>query len=167
MTTESKYKWALTGLIVMVLLNAVTLITLWTNRPDLPDMQMHREGERGRNAVHQFMQKELGLTTAQMDSIDSYRKSHFRKMEMMREELEQARRAYFDFVLGPEADNSQKRDSLLSDMTRQYVEMEEAFYTHMADMKNVLDSEQRQKFKRLMRDTMMRDHKGKMGGRNR
>ena len=159
MTIEKKYKWALAGLIIMVLLNAATLITLWTQAPALVDHGEFREGERGRNAIHQYMKKELGLSDAQSDSLTKFRKAHFREMQGLQRNLQQQRRAYFDFVLSEQAGNAQLRDSLLTQLTGQYQEMEETFFSHMKEMKSVLNEEQQRKFGRLMRDSMMRNRR--------
>lgn len=159
METEKKYKWALTGFIVMAALNAVILLTLWMNYPDGSSPGMNRDWGRERNSPHKFMQKELGLSDVQVDSMARLRKAHFREMRNLRQELENHRRAYFDFIMSAEAENSQQRDSLLSELTKQYIKIELSLFTHMSEMKGVLSNEQQQAFKRLMKESLLRDRR--------
>jgi|GEM_PF-1115768 Spy/CpxP family protein refolding chaperone len=159
MDTQKKYRWALTGLLIMIALNVATLFTLWMNKPDGPNWRQHRMDEHGRTAVHQFMKNELGLSESQVDSMAALRRQHFREMDALRKELESSRRAYFDFMMGKDADQAPKRDSLMSRLANQYIEVEGALYNHMSEMKTVLNSDQQQKFKVLMKDTFLRNNR--------
>ena len=160
MTIEKKYKWALTGFVVMLVLNLATLTTIWIGGTDTPDWDRQADGERGRTAVHKFMQKELGLSESQVESIAEMRKSHFREVRELRSKLEAQRHAYFEFIMGPDSGNLQKRDSILTELKERFAEIDNAFYVHMTEMKTVLNAEQQQKFKQLMKESMLHDHRG-------
>jgi Spy/CpxP family protein refolding chaperone len=164
MEIQKKYRWAVTGLIIMIVLNLATLITLWMNHPGNADWRQHRMDDRGRTAIHQFMKKELGLSEPQVKSMATLRQAHFKEMDSLRKQLEQSRRAYFDFIMGSEADNTAKRDSLMNQLSNQYIEVEGALYTHMSEMKEILTPDQQQKFKTLMKDTFLKDRR-RDGGR--
>ena len=159
MTTEKKYRWALTGFIVMLLLNLATLATIWIERPVRSDWNRQTNDNQRRSGVHKFMQKELGLSQDQTETMATLRKSHFGEMRQLRDELDAQRRAYFEFIMGTDSDNQQKRDSILTELKEQYIETENAFYLHMKEMKSVLTADQQQKFKQLMRETMARDRR--------
>jgi Spy/CpxP family protein refolding chaperone len=168
METHKKYKWALTGLIIMIILNAATLLTIWLNQPDGRDWRHHKDGDRDRTGIHQFMKKELGLSDTQVESMATMRRTHFQEMKNLRDDLESYRRAYFDFIMSSDTENEQKRDSLLSQLTTQYIEVEDALYIHMSEMKTVLNQEQQQKFKQLMKDTFLHnDRRGKSNPQSR
>lgn len=153
METQKKYKWALAGFILMILLNVAILVTLWTLRPDARDWRANRDPERGQNAVHQLMKHELGLTQMQEDSITAMRQRHFREAQQLKNQLENKRRLYFDMIMSQDENKIQKRDSLLTELTQQYLNVEESFYRHMAEMKSVLNKEQQLKFRELMKES--------------
>lgn len=170
METQKKYRWAVIGLIIMIALNLAIISTIWMNRPGARDWRQHRMDDRGRGAIHQFMKKELGLSESQMNSITTLRQMHFQEMDSLRSELEQSRRAYFDFIMSGDTDNSATRDSLMSQLANQYVKVEGALYSHMSEMKEVLSADQQREFKALMKDTFLRDRRigggrGSGGGR--
>ncbi|MBO6587306.1 MAG: periplasmic heavy metal sensor [Gracilimonas sp.] len=160
MKIETKFKWALTGFLVMVLLNAALLTTIWIKKSGNRDGRSYRDNDRNPNVIHRYMQRELQLTDTQADSLSALRKSHFQEMRVLRKELNVDRRAYFDFIMSDEANNDQKRDSILTELTNQYSLIENMFYTHMTDMKEILNSEQQERFEQLMRETFIHDRKG-------
>lgn len=157
METAKKYKWALTGFIIMIILNIAVLLTVWMNIPDGRDWRDTHDPGHERPAPHKFMQKELGLTNTQVDSMATLRKTHFQEMRRLRRHLERDRKAYFDFLMSPDADNKQKKDSLVTQLTQRYLDLEQSLYRHMSEMKSILNSEQQQKFKRLMKDSFLGD----------
>ncbi|WP_421775433.1 Spy/CpxP family protein refolding chaperone [Gracilimonas sp.] len=170
MKIETKFKWALTGFLVMVLLNAALLTTIWVKKSGNRDGRSFRDNDRNPNVIHRYMQRELQLTDVQTDSLSALRKSHFQEMRELRKELNEDRRSYFNFIMGDEADNDQKRDSILTELTNRYNLIENMFYTHMTDMKEILNSEQQERFEQLMRETFLHDRKDgsmKMPNRNR
>jgi Spy/CpxP family protein refolding chaperone len=170
MNVETKFKWALTGFLVMVLLNVSLLATIWINRAGAHEGKNIRDNDRNPSIVNRYMQRELQLTAAQADSLSALRTSHFEDMRALRSELDERRRAYFDFIMSEEADNTQKRDSILTELTEQYSLIENMFYTHMAEIKGLLNSDQQEGFERLMRETFLRNRRGgnmKMPRRNR
>lgn len=162
MKIETKLKWVLTGFLVMVLLNAALLTTIWIKKSGNRDGRSFRDNDRNPNVIHRYMQRELQLTDAQTDSMSALRKSHFEEMRKLRKELNEDRRAYFNFIMGDEANNEQKRDSLLTELTNRYNLIENMFYTHMTDMKEILNNDQQEQFEQLMRETFV-DRDGKNG----
>lgn len=167
MDYQKKYRWAVTGLLVMILLNVVTLLTIWLNKPDYSEWIHNRDEDRGHNGVHQFMQKELGLSSAQMDSIAALRRTHFRELRTMKRNLEQMRRNYFDMLMNPETEFDISRDSLVQNMAGQYIAIEKSMHRHMSEMKSVLNEDQQQKFERLMKNTLMKQGDRERERRNR
>lgn len=158
MNIEKKYRWALTGLIIMILLNAATLITIWLNHPDGKDWRKHRNYERERGSIQEYMKKELGLTDQQAETIVELRRDHYREIRSFRDSLEQNRRAYFKFVMSEDAEDQAKRDSVLTLLTNQYENIEGLLYSHMTEVKELLDEEQQNKFEKLMLNTFFKDH---------
>lgn len=147
------------GFILMLILNLATLTTIWVGGPDTQNWDRRSDNERGRTAVHKFMQRELGLSENQVQSMAEMRRSHFIEMQEIRSKLEAQRRAYFEFIMGSDSGNKQKRDSILTELKEQFAETEDAFYVHMTEMKSVLSAEQQEKFKQLMKESMLHDHR--------
>lgn len=160
MKIETKFKWALTGFLVMVLLNAALLTTIWIKKSGNRDGRSFRDSDRNPNVIHRYMQRELQLSDDQTDSLSALRKSHFEEMRELRKGLNEDRRAYFNFIMSDEAANDQKRDSILTELSDQYNLIENMFYTHMTDMKEILNNDQQERFEQLMRETFMHDRKG-------
>lgn len=163
MNYEKKYKWALAGLIVMILLNAVTLTMFWMHTSENNDWREDRGREWDRGGIHQFMKKELGLNDSQADSLRMIRREHFREIRTFQNQLNTQRREYFDYRTSANQENSEKRDSMLTQLTRKYANLEDLFYDHMSEINTILDDEQQQKFEQLMKDTFLKGNRE--GGR--
>lgn len=158
MTVEQKYKWALTGLVVMVLLNAIILATLWMNRPVLSDSDRFLGNNKVSPPIHQQMQNQLGLTGGQRERFTEIRREHIREMRALRRVLDDQRKEYLDLILDDNTESQESRDSLLTELTHQFSEIERSMYHHMTEMKNILDEEQQAKFQQMMQRGFTREH---------
>lgn len=156
MEITKKYKWALGGLSIMILLNALILITLWVNRPGNHDRRGERGPEERREALHRYMTRELDLTEDQRESMRQMRRAHFEEARELRRELDSTRKAYFEAMMSPDTDEGMQRDSLTAALTEQYIALEQSMFSHMAEMRSLLDSTQQDKFSRLMKEMMQR-----------
>lgn len=155
MEVSKKYKWALTGLIVMILLNAATLFTIWINKPEIRNWR-NTDGP-DKNPAHHYMKERLDLTDAQADSIEQLRREHFMEVRAKRESLDTYRQAFIDIIISDENINDAKRDSLLNLITGQYHQIERAMYQHMTEMKDVLNKDQQLRFKQLLKSTLSKN----------
>lgn len=165
MNIEKKYRWALTGLIIMILLNAATLVTIWINQPDGKDWEKHRNQEHERGSIQEYMKEELGITDQQAETIIELRRDHYREIRTFRDSLEQHRRAYFKFIMSEDAEDQTKRDSVLNLLTDQYENIEGLLYSHMTEINELLDEEQQSRFEEMMLNTFFKERdEGK--GRN-
>lgn len=161
MDNQQKYKWAVAGLVVMVLLNAVTLGMLWFNTPD--EYVRDRENRVHRDGIQRFMEKELKLSEAQADTIRTLRRKHFREAGALMRELSQTRSAYFDLMMETGNADRNKQDSLADSIASQYKEVEHLLYRHISEINDVLDKEQQPRFEQLMKDTFIRGHNRRAG----
>lgn len=159
MEVQKKYRWALTGLIIMILINAATLISIWLYHPDGKDWRSHRNSGHDRGSIQEYMKDQLGLTDEQAEEITGLRRGHYREIRSFRDSLDQNRRAYFEFVMSPEADDQAKRDSLLSLLTEQYENIEGLLYNHMTEVKDILNDDQLDKFEEMMLNNFFKDRK--------
>lgn len=150
MDTSKKYKWALSGLIIMAVLNAVILVSVWMDHNDGRDWHKHRNNDRDNNSSQQFMKNELGLSDEQSETITALRREHFEEIRSIKRELDSTRRSYLNYIFMNEDHDPEMRDSLVSTLTKGYTEIEESLYEHMQDIREVLNEEQSQKFKGFM-----------------
>jgi Spy/CpxP family protein refolding chaperone len=155
MNIEQKFKWTMAGLIIMVLLNALLLATMWFQKPGFVDRRIDRPDDR--SPVHQRLEQRLGLSSEQSQKISSLRRAHFMEMRIHRRSLDQKRQQYLTFIMSDEADDPQKRDSLLSELTQQFSLVEQAMYQHMTDMKQILNDDQQEAFREMMKNAISRN----------
>lgn len=167
MDTSKKYKWALTGLAIMVVLNAVILISFWMDQNDGVSWQKDRINTRDRNSAQQFMKNELGLTDAQFEEIESLRRQHFSEVRAIKKELDDTRRTYMNYVLMNEENDPEMRDSLVNILANGYSEIEESLYVHMQDIREILNEEQADRFRAFMQEHGQHNNeRRRRGGRN-
>lgn len=161
MDYERKYKWAIAGLIVMVLLNAITLGSLWLNEPDGESRADRNRPER--DHMQQFMKKELNLTDAQTDSIRVLRRQQLQEAGDHMQQLSQTRGRYFDAVMdnGTTAITPKQKEALTDSLSHQYLLLEQMLYRHITEVGRILTDEQRPKYEQLMKDTFIHRHRGK------
>lgn len=152
MELSKKYTWALSGLVIMVVLNAIILGFIWMDQNDGRDWHKNRENDRNKNSAQQFMKSELGLTDEQSEKIDALRREHFGEIRSIKKELDNTRRSYLNYVLMNEEHDPEVRDSLVNSLTESYAEIEESLYVHMQDIREILDNEQAERFKEFMQE---------------
>lgn len=167
METTKKYKWALAGFILMLVLNILTLTALWMTRPASQPWRGDGEDGRNRQAMHQQMKEVIGLSEDQTKAMGRMRRDHFDEMRTLRRNLEETRRRYLRSSLTDTSPSSIRRDSLMDQLTRQYTLIDQAMAQHIQDMQSVLHEEQRELFQELILDSFMRrpmdNHRGMKG----
>lgn len=167
MDLQKKYKWALIGLTVMVLLNAATLFTIWMNNPSYGPKMHDRQQDHDRSEMHQSMKEQLGLTDEQSQQIMEIRRSHYREMRTLRTQMDDYRKTYLDIAINESAENSAQKDSLMNLLTEQYMKIEKSMFTHFSEMREVLDQQQLETFKELMRNSFLHQGGQRSGRQNR
>lgn len=158
MDLQKKYRWALIGLAVMVLLNAATLFTIWMNNPFYGPKMHDRQQNQNRSEMHQSMKNQLDLTNEQSQEIVDIRRNHYREMRTLRAEMDNYRKAYLDIAIGNNTESTAQKDSLMNLLTEQYMKIEQSMFSHFSEMREVLDEQQRETFKELMRNNFL--HQG-------
>ncbi|MEX2602915.1 MAG: periplasmic heavy metal sensor, partial [Gracilimonas sp.] len=150
MTYEQKYRWAIAGLIIMILLNAISLISIWNQTPQNTEIWEPGSEIRERDPAHQFMKNKLNLDEAKADSITDLRRQHFREVRVLRRELEDLRRSYFNALTDDPDGNSATLDSMVQEMGRKSADIELSMHRHMVELNSMLNQEQRREFGRMM-----------------
>lgn len=166
METVKKYKWALTGLIVMIILNALILGTIWLDHNDERGWHRHSDNDRARTSSQQFMKKELGLNAEQSEQIDALRREHYNEVRSIKKDLDETRRFYLNYILTNEDHDPEMKDSLVNALTQGYADIEESLYTHMQDIREILSDEQAERFKEFMQSHSRGNERMKRNNRN-
>lgn len=154
MEYAKKYKWALSGFIIMVILNIALLATAWVVRYD-----RHHTGSKGSVPfrMQRFMERELNFSEAQKQAFDELRKEHFRESRAIFNDIKKYRRALFDELQGGEANQAQARvDSLTTLIGNAQARLDAAIYEHFMEVRNMCNEEQKQKFDRIIQKVIQR-----------
>lgn len=158
MEYAQKYRWALAGMLVLLVLNIATLVTIWMIRPPLPGSGPEDDPPR---RVQRFLRRELDLSADQQRTYQQLRSRHMAQTRSMVSELEESREAYFDLLHQPETPrNEAKRDSLALRIGNIHAKLEESAYNHFKEMRNMLDEEQKQKFDSVIEQSLRRRGSG-------
>jgi Spy/CpxP family protein refolding chaperone len=155
MDYEKKYKWTLAGLLIMVIINAVTLITIWNTQSKDTDWRENENVTKkefgDRNAANKYFKERLNLTDSQSDSIIALRRKHFGQMHQMREELETTRKNYFDSLIENKVSQAEL-DSMVQEMAKKSGAIERLMSKHMLELNKKLNQQQQREFAQMMQE---------------
>lgn len=160
MELAKKYRWAKIGFIIMVLLNVITLVTIWVIRPPF----RFRHPMEGRQRVQNFLERELDLTARQRQTFSELRRQHFQKNQEILNDIHQLRSRYFDLLEKPDSTASQAEiDSIASRIGQLQAQMEENMFDHLQKMRKLLSYEQQKKFARVIEQALHRRNRNGPG----
>lgn len=153
MEYSRKYRWAITGFVILLLLNIGTLTTIWLIRP--PNHPPGR-GEP-RFAVGRYLDRELDLTGPQKEKLEELRTRHFEKTRRIMSQIRSERGAYFrQLNRSGKPVGGVARDSLARSIGENQLRLEEAVYAHFREIEKMLNEEQRTRFDRIIEQVMQR-----------
>lgn len=166
MDYSKKYRWALTGFIILLILNIGTLATIWlTPRPpfimqaigghggvDSGGIEIGIGRSRGLSIrAGNFMATQLNLSADQAQKFEKLRREHLKKVRPLLAEIAEQRRSYFsslgqqDSLLTPE-----KMDSIAQRIGRAHARIEKANYQHFIEMRDLLGEDQKEQFRKFL-----------------
>jgi len=166
-TRDRKSNWVL---IILVILNLALLATIWypkLNPPEkvTPTEQKKQEDydkryilaeqdrkQRDKRLVG-FLKKELNFTRDQVDKFIQLRDEHFQKTIQLRRQVDDLRREMMEHLLDQQPDSSQV-EKLAEKMGQKTAELEKAVFYHFIELMGVCDSEQKSKYKSLLREIL-------------
>ncbi|MFH5884131.1 periplasmic heavy metal sensor [Halalkalibaculum sp. DA3122] len=152
MEYAKKYRWALAGFIILLLLNIGTLATVWMIRP--PQQTSILNDERPRR-VQRFLERELELNQQQRTQIQQLRQQHMQRIRSVMEDVRKNRAVYFNIL--QTADTLEARgqiDSLARRIGHAHAELERANYDHFRKIRQILNENQRSRFDRILEQSM-------------
>lgn len=154
MEYAKKYRWALVGFIILLVVNIGTLATIWMMRPP-QQLPAFANGEGQPRRVQRFLERELNLNQQQRSEIRQLRQQHLSRMRSVREEIHRSRDAYLKLLQNSDSPTNKKRvDSLATLIGRAHAQLERANYEHFTQMRALLNSDQRARFDTLLEQSL-------------
>lgn len=170
-------------LIILVILNLALLATIWYPRlkPQEKEIQRKekkqyddkkfRQDEENRKQRDKrlagFLKRELNFTRDQVDKFMELRDEHFQKTHQFRRQVDDLRREMLELLFDDQPDSSQV-EKLTEKMGQKTAELEKTVFYHFIELMEVCDSEQKSKYKSLLREILNQlkppDHHPPPGG---
>ncbi|GEM_PF-1647442 len=145
------------GLIVMVVLNLVILGTLWYRQPPQIDFQRTPSGQQRGAGVSGAIVRQLNLDRRQRQQFHQLHQKHMQRMQTLRQASFNSRKELFSLLSSDSVDAyREKRDSLASVLARQHMQMEQAIFNHLKNLRQLCRPDQLQHFDRMLNMVMQR-----------
>ncbi|MDR8391517.1 periplasmic heavy metal sensor [Aliifodinibius sp. S!AR15-10] len=156
MEYAKKYRWALTGFIILLILNIGTIATIWLIRPPREAVFFRDEPPR---RVQQFLQRELELNPGQQERIRDLRIQHVRKIRPLMDQLRKRRTAYVGLLQSADSlKTEQNVDSLSAQIGQAQARIERINYEHFRQIRRQLREDQKPRFDRILEQSMRGMH---------
>ena len=140
-------------IVILVVVNLMTLSTLWffvLRRPLHPPA---KSGENGKKLVELFMAKELNLTEEQARRFDQLQEQHFRRSDPIIEDIHRLREELFHQLVFS-SDESARARELAQEIGERETEKELLLFRHFTELLSTLRPEQQNDFKRLIHEIL-------------
>ena len=150
LTKQKTQAWAI---VVLVIINIATLVTLWMGRPALPPMFIN-----GRPDTNNFLKNELGLNNDQENKFNLLRKSLFDSMDVINKQI-WTKKSEIQNQAFKENPDTQKVNNMLQEIAGFQVLNEKLMFNHFTELYKVLSADQLVKFHKLLSMTGRNNHK--------
>lgn len=161
MELKKKYRWVLSGFIIMLILNLVTISSIWWVKNNHSDRD--RDGDKNRTRsverFHRYMKEKLDLTEIQLAEFKSLSAQHRAELDSVKREYHNTRKAYFSYLKPGTADEMKpvQKDSLEQELGRQYLLIETTVNEHISEIRELLEQEQFEEFSKMAYRKLLRD----------
>lgn len=144
-----KNKFAFWTIVLLVILNLLTLGTLWFQKGKAERFPRRVPGgPDGLRYVGRFMERELDLSKEQARQFRELRRRHFQKTREIREKVRVLKKEILKEAFKPTPD-AEKAARMIEAVGAGYAEMERFLFEHFKDLKSVCREEQSEKLQRL------------------
>jgi Spy/CpxP family protein refolding chaperone len=142
-------------IIILVVLNIVLISMFWLRGFRHPDFSLRERPRIERPArMANFFQRELGLTSEQVEKFDQQRDAFFQKMKPIMKQIHDLRMQLTDAIFAAQPD-----ENLVKNLVAQISDLDQkremAIFDHIKQVRAICTPEQQGKLKDLMRDVMM------------
>lgn len=139
MKTESRSKWLVLIVFILIITNAVSLFFLLNNR------KQDSRGEHRRSAIKNFLKNDVGFSEAQLTAFDSMSQSHRNSIRPLYDGLAKKRES----ILG-EAAHQNFQDSSIriaaKEISESQVTFEEGMLNHLREIRSICTPDQLPRF---------------------
>lgn len=158
MELKKKYRWVLSGFIVMLILNVVTISSIWWVKNNHRDRDDDKNRNRSVERIHRYMKEKLELTEVQFAEFKDLSNEHRTELDSLKKSYHETRKAYFSYLKpeGPEQ-NVLNSDSLENEMGRQYLLIETTVNEHISEIRELLNEDQYETFRKMAYRRLLRD----------
>jgi protein CpxP len=137
---------------LLVLLNVLTLGTIWFQQFRRPPMPPPLQDQRSENQ-QRFLERELGLTEQQSQQFQTLREQFLLQSNAIMQEIHQLRKTMTDELFSTSPD-TQKAQKLAEESGAKHAELELLLFHHFLELKAVCQPAQQEKFQTLMRNLL-------------
>lgn len=141
------------SIVILVLLNLMTLGTIWLQRFRHPLPEPPPSHESRPERVQHFLKKELGLTDKQSEQFKEFRDQHFAQSFAIRKDIHRLKKEITDELFTSTPD-TEKVEKLANEIGAKESELEKLLFHHFQDLMSVCQPEQKEKFKALVHDLL-------------
>ena len=147
-------KHAARGLVgLLILVNLVTLATLWYSYLKRPPLGRPPQDGRPGQEIQSFLARELGLTPDQSKKFDDLRDKFISTPQAIQEEILRLKQAMMAEIFAERPDEA-KVEALAAEIGAKEAQKIRLLYAHFRDLAAVCTPEQKRKFQSIMSDLM-------------
>jgi len=154
-----KQKWSNWIILILIIFNITTLVTLWSLKPDRAKdgtvMNMRRERH-----IMNFLSDELSFNESQSNNFRTMRKKHFIKIQKISRQINTLRHEIME-TIAQETPDTVKIQMLSKKMGLLHADREMNNARHFLGLRKICNTGQRANFKHLIRNLTP----GRQGGR--
>lgn len=154
MEASKKYKWALTGFIIMLVLNILVLGSIWMVKKEGRSFDDDRAVQF---RMQRFMERELDFSDEQKQAFEKLRRDHIQKTRNIYGDIRRNRQALYSELQGENRpDTSERMDSLTSQIGESQALLDAAVFEHFIQIRGMCTEVQKQKFDQIIEKVMQR-----------
>jgi Spy/CpxP family protein refolding chaperone len=146
----SNYRILWTIIIVLIGLNLTSLGALWVTRQRKPLFPMH---PRQSGIREHFLKRALELSDKQTEQFDRLEEDHRVFIDRATREVHRLRQELMNEMGAPMTD--EKRDDLMDEISKKQAEIELRNFQHFTEISEILNADQRARFKEIMQRAVM------------
>ena len=146
----SQKKFMIWTITLLVLLNIISLATLWYQRSERPPQQV-RQGEQRQESVTQFLNRELQLADDQKKEFERLRREYVDASTKLNEEIRAAKKSLFDLLAAP-APEKTTIDKLTGEIGTKQAQLDLMLFNHLTALRTLCTPVQRDKFNTILRE---------------
>ncbi len=146
-----KKRLAFWGVILLVIMNLSSLVTVWYlhyHRPDVSNLEMPPP-----NRVTDFLKNELGLSEIQTQRAASVIEDHFTKVEIILYSMRDIRKELLKEI-SVETPDFAKIEKLADQIGDKHSELEKLKFYHFLELKKTCTPDQQKKLEKIFRDIL-------------